>query len=262
MYWRMLYDRRPLLTTFADKVAVRDYVAKAVGAEVLPRVHAIVDDPADLTRAQLPVEFVIKPSHSSNRIWIVADPVRLGCPDPSGVTERQSRITPNDDTLDWEKVVSTCRGWLAHNYSDLNLEWAYKDVIPKIIVEELLVDPEGGLPTDYKFLVFRGKAWQVHVTTGRFVDQRCNAFSPDWVPSDWVTVKPGADRTPARPRSLERMIQIAETLGREMDFVRVDLYCIGERVYFGELTNYPWAGNHRFQPESFNEELGAHWILD
>src|SRR4051794_18712598 len=46
--WRMLKARTPLLATFADKVAARDYVAERVGPETLPRLYAVVDDPDEL----------------------------------------------------------------------------------------------------------------------------------------------------------------------------------------------------------------------
>ena len=52
LLWKMVKDRRPLLTTFADKIAVRDYVAHAIGPEVLPQLYAVVADPADLDPAR------------------------------------------------------------------------------------------------------------------------------------------------------------------------------------------------------------------
>ena len=70
--WRILKDRNPLLATFADKVAVRDYVAERVGPEI-PRAaaYAVVADPDELDFDALPREFVLRPSHGSGAIWIV-----------------------------------------------------------------------------------------------------------------------------------------------------------------------------------------------
>jgi hypothetical protein len=45
----------------------------------------------------------------------------------------------------------------------------------------------------------------------------------------------------------------------ETDFVRVDLYCIGTRIIFGELTNYPEAGGGGFNPAGFDRVLGHWW---
>src|SRR5436853_4469689 len=69
--WRMIKDRNPLLTTFADKLAVRDYVAERVGTDILGRLYAVVDDPDDLDFDALPSEFVLKPNHGSHALWIV-----------------------------------------------------------------------------------------------------------------------------------------------------------------------------------------------
>jgi hypothetical protein len=262
MHWRLLYDRRPLLTTFTDKVAVREYVANAIGPEVLPRVFAVVADATELDRTQLPTEFVIKPNNAASRIWIVADPAKFGSLGLTSRTPRHSHLSPNDDSLDWEQVIDTCRGWLAEKFSDRHLEWAYRNIPPRIVVEELLLDPEGKIPIDYKFFVFHGRVHHLRVISGRFFDQRCNIFSPEWLPLDVVTKSPGSDTPPERPKSLERMIRVAESLGRGMDFIRVDLYCIGERVYFGELTTYPSAGEDNYEPGWFNAELGARWALE
>ncbi|MFU8878566.1 MAG: ATP-grasp fold amidoligase family protein [Wenzhouxiangellaceae bacterium] len=57
------------------------------------------------------------------------------------------------------------------------------------------------------------------------------------------------------------MISVAEKLARSFDFVRVDLYAIMERIYFGELTHYPGAGTSAFEPMSFDFDLGTHWQL-
>ena len=103
---KMVLDRRPLLTTFADKVAVRDYVAQTVGSQILPRLHAVVTDPAALDLSSLPTKFVVKPSHGSGMIWIVED----------------------RDELDRNLLVATCRGWLATRYADVEQEWAYRHV--------------------------------------------------------------------------------------------------------------------------------------
>jgi hypothetical protein len=38
--------------------------------------------------------------------------------------------------------------------------------------------------------------------------------------------------------------------------VRVDLYCTGERIYFGELTFTPASGKIVYEPSAFDLELG------
>jgi hypothetical protein len=262
LLWKSVKDRRPLLTTFADKVAVRDYVAGVVGPDVLTRLYAVVSDPGSLDPAQLPDKFVVKPNHASAMIWIVD-----GSPCPAHASgepadlELRSVITARDG-LDWDLLVRTCRTWLATTYADVDLEWPYRNVPRRILVEELLVGPDGRTPPDYKFFVFHGRVHLVQVDTDRFTAHRRNLFLPDWRAVDAQWIYPPADSEPPRPQSLERMIHIAEALGQETDFVRVDLYDVGDRIVFGELTSYP-AGPHArpFSPESFDGELGRYWTV-
>ncbi|HTT85961.1 MAG TPA: ATP-grasp fold amidoligase family protein [Acidimicrobiales bacterium] len=231
---KMALDRRPLLTTFSDKVAVRDYVARVVGSQVLTRLYAVVTDPAALDLSTLPTQFVVKPSHASGMVWIVED----------------------RDALDRRLLVATSRGWLATRYADVEQEWAYRRVQARIVIEELLLDADGHIPPDYKFFVFHGRACLVQVDTDRFGVRRRTLFRPDWTPVDARLTYPPAEPAPSRPDALDEMTRIAEALGQETDFVRVDLYDVDGRVVFGELTSYPGGARKVFTPESFDVELG------
>jgi hypothetical protein len=267
--WRMLKDRRPLLTTFADKVAVRDYVARLAGPECLTECYAVVDDPDELDRASLPREFVLKASHGSGGAWIVSDaapseplvsPGEPYAPGPVTPLSGWHWILTTPGGLDWDVLVASSREWLSRSPCDRHPEWAYLHVPPRILVEELLCGPDGQVPADYKFFVFDGHARLVQVDSGRFRDHRRNLYLPDWTPVDTEYVYRRADEFP-RPPSLGRMVELAEALGRGMDFLRVDLYEIEERVVFGELTNYPEGGTAQFEPVSFDAELGRWWTL-
>ena len=55
------------------------------------------------------------------------------------------------------------------------------------------------------------------------------------------------------------MIEIAEKLSEGIPFVRVDLYNVDGKIYFGELTFYPGSGFEEFTPESWDYTLGS-WI--
>src|SRR4051794_40025215 len=70
--YKMRRRRRPLLVTFADKGAVRDYVAPRVGAHSLPAAFGILDDPQDLLELSLPEGYVVKPTHGSGAAVVVS----------------------------------------------------------------------------------------------------------------------------------------------------------------------------------------------
>ena len=53
------------------------------------------------------------------------------------------------------------------------------------------------------------------------------------------------------------MKKLAATLAEGFPFVRVDFYEIDGRVYFGEMTFTPGAGNFSYKSEGTDEYLGG-----
>ena len=256
--YKMLNDRRPLLTQWADKVAVRDYVERKLGRDFLTDLYLVTDDAGQLQRDVLPREFALKPSHGSGACVIVGDhvPPDRALPDrPAGWV--QVDVAP--ESLDWGRLRGLCREWLGLPYL-AGLEWAYRNVPPRILVEELLLEREA-VPSDYRFFVFHGRVRLVQIDMDRFEYHVRNFYSPEWdaLPVEHTDRPPGPGTQ--RPASLGEMIRVAEALGEETDFVRVDLYTLGARIVVGELTNYPWGGTNDFKPASFDDELGAWWTL-
>jgi hypothetical protein len=62
-----------------------------------------------------------------------------------------------------------------------------------------------------------------------------------------------------KPKNYELMLKLAEKFAKTFDYVRVDLYNLDGKIYFGELTHYPASGTGKFEPISFDFELGQHW---
>jgi hypothetical protein len=58
------------------------------------------------------------------------------------------------------------------------------------------------------------------------------------------------------------MIRGAEQLSAGVDFVRVDLYAIAGKAYFGELTTSPNKGLSPFEPLALAALLGSCLQLD
>jgi hypothetical protein len=256
--YRMANDRRAILATFADRVAVRDYVRDKLGDAVLSRVYAATDAPEAILHSGLPRQFVLKTSHGSRGMVFVGDHVpretRLPTP-PVG----WERLQVHPDSLEWDRLMDICRHWLALRYEPYR-EWAYTRVKPRVLIEELLVS-DWRDPVEYKFFVFGGTAQLVSVPVDRFGDLRVNFYTPEWESLDVTFLYPRGPIVP-KPTRLDEMITIAERLSDGIDFVRVDLYNIGERVVFGELTNYPNGGWSNFEPLEFDDSLGAFWRLE
>lgn len=70
-----------------------------------------------------------------------------------------------------------------------------------------------------------------------------------------------SDRDIPRPENLDEMLMIAEKLSEDFPYVRVDLYCVDGKVYFGELTFYPWSGYVQFVPDDWDYKFGEDFEL-
>jgi hypothetical protein len=258
--YKMLRDHRMLLVTFADKAAVREYVAERVGAEYLPEAYAIVRDPERLRELDLPESYVVKPTHGSGAAIVVSRQASEDQALPPAVWGWVYRhVRPSAVTID--ALVDIGRVWMTKLYGQgPNREWAYGKVEPAVIVEEMLVAP-GGIPDDYKFFVFHGRCRYIQVDAGRFDERTQDFYDVDWQHLPMSGGPAWIDPPRTRPARLDEMISIAEKLGAETDFVRVDLYALPDRIVFGELTSYPAGGDSPFEPQSFDAEFGSHWTV-
>lgn len=263
--YRMAFDRRPILRTFADKVAVRAYAADRVGEEALPSLFGVFEKATSITWDELPREFVLKASHGSGAVAVVWEGARAGRqPTPAQRGSWAWRGTIHPDSLDIRQMERLAAEWLGLSYelSGPYPEWAYGDLPRRIIAEELLQTESGALPNDYKFFMFDGNCVAIQVHVDRFGSHAGLWLSPDWIPfqarsRDWQRL---AALTPP-PSNLPVMLELAELLSDGLDFIRVDLYDLGTRVVFGELTNYPNAGRDTIDPVDFDRFLGSHWRL-
>lgn len=112
---------------------------------------------------------------------------------------------------------------------------------------------------DYKFFCFNGKVKCFKIDFGRFVEHHANYYSPEGrlLPFGEKGLEPDPNHIEIMPENLNKMISIAEQLSDGFKFLRVDLYNVKGRIYFGELTFYPAAGMLPFVPNEWDEKLGS-----
>ncbi len=242
--WKKLYDRNPLLPLVADKFRVRDYIKAILGQktakDILVPLFYVTDKPTTIPFKRLPEQYVIKPNHASGK-YIIVD---------------------KSNSLDPKQIIAQCKMWLSKPYGYMNHEWAYQSIKPKIVIEKLLLDDKENLPNDYKFFVFHGKCHLIQSIYDRLSDVKLAFYTPDWKYLD-IRAKKGFKQAVCqdKPKKLSAMIDLAESLGRYFDAIRVDLYLVDDKIYFGELTNYHMAGKFFWQPEACNYEVGKKWQL-
>ncbi len=115
---------------------------------------------------------------------------------------------------------------------------------------------------DYKIHSFNGEPKVILVCRDRFSELGLTEdfFDQEWHHFDVQREKhPNSGESISRPKELDKMLELARILSKDMPFLRSDFYTIGGKVYFGELTFFPASGFERFVPESFDKELGG-WI--
>jgi teichuronopeptide biosynthesis TupA-like protein len=237
--YRKLFNRCRIWVQLVDKVAVRDYVQARLGSQILTEIYHVTSDPETIQIGNLPSKFVVKPSHGSGWVRVVAD----------------------KSVVDQEELRRTCRRWLSESFYRRSREWPYKHVVPRIIIEEYIEDGAGETPHDYKLFVFHGKVRMIQVDGSRFTDHRRRLYEPGWERLPVLFGHEDIVGNLKRPPHLDQMISAAEILGRDFDFVRVDFFDTEEKLYFGELTMAPDAGNKMFRPKEFDWHLGQFWHL-
>lgn len=257
--YKMLRDHRPLVVTFADKAAVRAYVADRLSTDYLPSAM-VLDTPAELSRVDLPGSFVMKPTHGSGAAIVVSPSAPVDARLPTDGSWVYRHVRPEHaPRADLARIAGE---WVSQLYGQgPNREWVYGRMPRRIIVEEMLGGSTDRIPDDYKLFVFHGRVEYVQVDAGRFAGRIQDFFDRDWRHLPLSGGLPWADPTPARPTGFDEMIRVAEALAAETDFVRVDLYDVDGRLVFGELTSFPAGGDSPFEPESFNARFGSHWTV-
>jgi len=238
LYRRMLAWNRGVPQIFvrlADKLSAQEYVASKVGMEYLPRLLWHGQDPTSIPFNALPIEYVVKSNHASRQVMVVKEPA------------------------DHDAIIATCRTWINTNFYWVSREGQYLHIQPQIMIEQCLRGSDGSLPLDYKIWCFNGLPELIQVIN--FARDSHSFYDTSWNALD-LSYSIGKSR-PDRPRPdrLDEMISIASRLSEGFGFVRVDLYNLDGRIYFGELTFTPTAGNMKLIPDRWDLELGKKWDI-
>lgn len=238
LQWQKIYDRKPLYTTLVDKYAVKEWVKGKIGNEYVIETYGVWENFDDIDFSKLPEKFVLKTTHDSGGVII--------CKDKSTFDRRAARRFINNS--------------MKLNYYYAGREWPYKDVPHRIIAEKYLVDESGVELKDYKFFCFNGVPKLIQVDFGRFTVHKRNLYTPAWEYVD-AQIKFPKDPTTQIPRPvrLDRMLEIASILSEGIPQVRVDLYSIGNDIFFGEMTMTHGGGMEKFTPKSLEFQMGE-WI--
>lgn len=241
LQWLKLYYRKPEFTTMVDKVLAKRYVADRIGEEYIVPTYGIWEHFDDIDFDLLPQKFVLKTNHVGGGSGII--------------------ICKDKDKLNKESAKRILDPLLKRNLYHYLREWPYKNVQPRIMAEKLLEDNGIHGLMDYKVFCCNGEPRMVKVNYDVATDYHVCWYDLDWKKIKGTTIYDPTDENVEveKPKELEKLLDLARKLSKDIPFLRVDFYCTEEKLQFGELTFFPGSGFEKFKPESFDVEIGS-WI--
>ncbi|HKX86971.1 MAG TPA: ATP-grasp fold amidoligase family protein [Flavobacterium sp.] len=233
--WLKLYYYKENYGNFVDKYEVRSYVEEKIGKEYLNEVYGVYDSVDQINFDTLPDQFVLKGTHGSG----------------------YNIIVKNKSELNLEQTQKKLNQFLSDNYYYRFREAIYKNLPPRILAEKYISEIDSDSLIDYKFHCFHGEPKYVFVQKNKQENLRKSFYDLDWnkiLPEKDITAFSEANFE--KPDNFDQMIQVAKKLSEGFIFLRVDLYSIGNKIIFGELTFFSNAGLIRSSIERFNTEFG------
>ena len=239
--FRKLYDKNPLYSICADKYRVREYVKNKIGEEYLIPLYLVTDKLTEEQWDELPNQFVAKANHNSGPVQIVKDKTKANK----------------------KEIIRELNNQLKLDYGILSMEKYYSDIPRKIIVEKFLKDNERTMLQDIKVHCFndgKKRKYFFDLCSRESVNGEVLSILYD---ENWKNLKVTAGnldyRDYEKPKNLEKLAEIVKKLSEDFDYVRVDLYDINEKIYFGELTFCENSGFGKFTDEKWDYKFGSYW---
>lgn len=234
--WLKLYDQNPNYIQLVDKIKVKDFIANEIGEQYLIPTIDIYENVNEIDFNTLPNQFVLKCNHDSGGVI----------------------ICENKEDLDINLTLTRLSNFLKNNFYFYGREWVYKKIKPKIMVEKFMpLDTDNS--AEYKLFCFNGKVEYIlvrNIANHDYSQNYNDYFDRDFIRLPLRVTNDNSNHVIKKPKQLTEMINIAEKLSKNIPHVRVDLYVVNEKIYFGELTFYPNSGFQKFDPEEYDYLFG------
>lgn len=230
--YRILREKRDIYSKLTDKYLVREYVKEKIGEKYLIKLYGIYKSVKEINYELLPNSFVLKCTHDCG----------------------SSIVVNNKEKYNMKYYNKLLSFYLRRNFYYISREWHYKNIYPRIICEEKLIDA-----TDYKFHCFNGKVKHIEVIYDRFNNKKINEYDNKGNKLKYkVSNCENMDTDFKLPLNFEKMIELSEKLSSEFDYCRIDLYNNNGEIKFGEITFTPAAGLD-ILPYELDLELKKYW---
>ena len=242
--WQKLYADTSLWTELADKYRVRNYLESKGLGKYLVKLYGKWDNVDDIDFSTLPNEVIFKANNGDGK--------------GTNLIIRDLR------NADLPKIKAKLKGWLERkNIGDLAAEPQYKGIPPLIIAEQVIPLSTGySSLVDYKIWCINGEPLFVYTCNDRDADgggADVMTYDLEWNAHPELAIFTSEYRKAKllpKPKNLDEMLQLAKTLSAVSPIVRVDLYNVDGKIYFGELTFTSQGGMMDYFTPEFLEALG------
>lgn len=242
MCYRLLYDRKPLYTQLADKLAVRQYVTSRTDEVIMaPLIHTFKNT-KEIDFNALPNAFVLKCNHDSGSTII--------CKDRAAFDIKAALVKLD---LAMKKNMYYC-----------TREWQYKNITPTILCEAYIDLFEGRdrsmTPEMLRIHCFDGNASFIEADfTDELGREYVNVYNRKWQLQPFQIAYPNHPVSIPEPALFYRALSAAQALAKDIDYCRVDLMLKDDSLYFSEITLTPQRGKLDITPREWDAKLGAMW---
>lgn len=241
---RKFKGKNSLFSLCSCKFSVREYVRLKVGDDVLIPLLFVSDRINVKDVNQFDKDVVLKASHNSGPVYII----------------------DKNSSVNIEHVVHDLNKQLTIDYGIKSREKWYSAITPLIIAEEKLTTQDGEIPEDYKFHVFNQGNGEfeifIQIDFSRHDNHSRTIYDKNLNIIDTSICYPNYNIEHSKPKNFDYMIEVAKKLASDFSYVRVDLYNVNGKVYFGELTFAHGGGFEKFSNYEYDLLFGNLWLLN
>lgn len=240
-----LYDVTKEKTMLTDKLLVKEYVKKVVPELNIAKVYQSCNSFDELNFNKCPEKFIIKTNHACK----------------TGIVIFHKKVLSDEKYLN--KIKKYYKKVLNINYAYWGIfELQYKDIKPQIYTEELLIKNENALIEEYEVYCINSNPEFMQYNRSENGHYGAAFYNADGgeecnfsLFSKWDYIEPPSKKI------REKILNYARILSQNFKFVRVDLFVVDSKIYFGEMTFTPFTGNIIFTPCAYNDIYGKKLVI-
>lgn len=246
--WMAVMTDTSKWTEYTDKYEVRKHIESLGLSDILTECYGVWDKAEDIDFDKLPEKFVLKCTHDCGSTVIIRDKSKMNR----------------------KEVVDFLNKHLAERYGYASCEPHYIPIKPRVMAESLIEmdnteDFSSATTVDHKIRCIDGKVQYDFVCYDRSLESGSGGSKTvydlydihTWTPMRQYLADPGVVyKNVPRPENLEKMIEIAEKISRGFTQVRVDLYNVKGKIYFGEMTFTAFSGMNNHFTMEFHKMIG------